>query len=127
MELRKRIVKKTVLSKILRMMVVNLTQRNSKRSWRGRETTIGRTIQMLLTFQATLTKYRSFHNHDLDTNYVEHAHLVMDEELHKRVSVEKRYLKRVNYQKCLSNSTKLQQFRQFTNSTSLVLTKTTNK
>ena len=33
-----------------------------------------------------LTKYRSFHNHDLDSNYVEHAHLVMDEELHKKGS-----------------------------------------
>lgn len=33
-----------------------------------------------------LIKYRSFHNHDLDTNYVEHAHMVMDEELHKKGS-----------------------------------------
>lgn len=33
-----------------------------------------------------LTKYRSFHNHDLDSNYVEHAHLVMDEDLHKKGS-----------------------------------------
>lgn len=33
-----------------------------------------------------LAKYRSFHNHDLDTNYVEHAHLVMDEDLHKKGS-----------------------------------------
>jgi len=31
-------------------------------------------------------KYRSFHNHDLDTNYCEHAHMVMDEELHKKGS-----------------------------------------
>ena len=33
-----------------------------------------------------LAKYRSFHNHDLDTNYVEHSHLVMDEDLHKKGS-----------------------------------------
>jgi hypothetical protein len=33
-----------------------------------------------------LMRYRSFHNHDLDTNYVEHAHMVMDEELHKKGS-----------------------------------------
>lgn len=33
-----------------------------------------------------LAKYRSFHNHDLDCNYVEHATLVMDEELHKKGS-----------------------------------------
>lgn len=33
-----------------------------------------------------LAKYRSFHNHDLDCNYVEHAHLVMDEDLHKKGS-----------------------------------------
>lgn len=33
-----------------------------------------------------LAKYRSFHNHDLDTNYVEHACLVMDEDLHKKGS-----------------------------------------
>jgi hypothetical protein len=33
-----------------------------------------------------LVKYRSFHNHDLDTNYCEHAHMVMDEELHKKGS-----------------------------------------
>lgn len=34
-----------------------------------------------------LVKYRSFHNHDLDTNYVEHSHMVMDEELHKEVPI----------------------------------------
>ena len=33
-----------------------------------------------------LMRFRSFHNHDLDTNYVEHAHMVMDEELHKKGS-----------------------------------------
>ena len=27
-----------------------------------------------------LAKYRSFHNHDLDANYVENAHLVMEQE-----------------------------------------------
>lgn len=34
-----------------------------------------------------LVKYRSFHNHDLDCNYVEHAHLVMEEDLHKKGSI----------------------------------------
>lgn len=53
-----------------------------------------------------LAKYRSFHNHDLDTNYVEHAHLVMDEDLHKKGSAKdvRKSRKRTKCQKCRYNS-----------------------
>lgn len=34
-----------------------------------------------------LSKYRSFHNHDLDTNYIEHAHMMTyEDDIHRRGS-----------------------------------------
>ena len=34
-----------------------------------------------------LQKYRSFHNHDLDTNMIEHHNLVLDKDLHRKGAV----------------------------------------